>query len=132
MNLRTLVANTLKADAELTALGIKPDNVFQAESADNPPERPFITIRFGETARGIGPINRKDLSVWAYGDMGNFDNLELISKRVGVLLSNLEQVQLDSGWLMKFDDIGMGGDFFDDGYNALVVPYRLRAVGNGF
>lgn len=125
------IALAIVADPELIDLGVVETAIYQAETAENPTERPFITIRWGESERGIGPVNRKNFDVWVYDNFGDFDRARKVARRIGKMLDVFPQTQTAEGWITRIEDQGTGGDFADDGYKCLVVPQHLRAVASG-
>lgn len=130
--IRELIVGALEADPVLQGLGLVPGAVYQAETAHSPTERPFITVRWGESEKGVGPYKRKPFTVWVHDVPGDMTRAEAMARRAGFILSKLESLPLDGGyWLMAIHDEGTGGDFADDGYRTLVVPGHLRAVASG-
>lgn len=125
------IALAIIADPELIALGVVDTAIYQAETAENPTERPFITIRWGESERGIGPVNRKNFDAWVYDNFGDFDRARKVARRIGQLMEEIPQTQTTEGWITCLENFGTGGDFADDGYECLVVPQHLRAVASG-
>lgn len=127
----TTIALAIVNDPVLIEMGVVPTAIYQAETANNPEERPFMTIRWGETERGIGPVNRKGFDVWVYDNFGDFDRARKVARRIGQMLDEFPQTQTEEGWITRIENQGTGGDFADDGFECLVVTQHLRAVASG-
>jgi hypothetical protein len=72
------------------------------------------------------------VDIWGYDEMGDYTRITAIVKEAArYLVQECLQVPTTSGRISQFLDRGIGGDLADDGFDAVVKPYRLGAVGNG-
>jgi hypothetical protein len=133
--LRELVVQTLLADEVLRALGLPEGGVFQADSMENPEFFPFIVVRWLDEQAGIGRMTRRPFDLWCYDGAGDNTRADRIGRRSLLVLGDLEPTAVEGGWLTKIEmsraGLGRGSDLYDDGYKAVVVPYRAMAVASG-
>jgi len=129
---RTTLAQLLMQAPTLRALGLAEDAVFQADTAESPSMKPFLVVRWGDNEVKNGTSWVDPIDLWGYDEMGDYTRITAIVKEAARYLSEecLQVVTL-SGRISQFLDRGIGGDLADDGFDAVVKPYRLAAVGNG-
>jgi hypothetical protein len=129
---RTALAQLLKQAPTLHALGLAEDAVFQADTAESPSMKPFIVIRWGDREQSMGASWVDPLDIWGYDELGDYTRITAIVNEVArYLVEECQHVVTSSGRISQFVDRGLGGDLADDGFDAVVKPYRLAAVGNG-
>jgi hypothetical protein len=106
--------------------------VFQADTAESPSVKPFLVIRWGDNEVKMGESWVDPVDIWGYDEMGDYTRITAIVKEAArYLVQECLQVPTTSGRISQFLDRGIGGDLADDGFDAVVKPYRLGAVGNG-
>lgn len=136
---RETVAVALNTNAELRDLGLPEDAVFQADTMESPSMRPFVVVRWLQEQAGVGPVTRRPFDLWWYGEEGSYDLIEKLGYTAQRILGNLEQVPTFDGMLMRIHttpltaipNVGRGDDMYDQGYKALVIPFRCQAVASG-
>lgn len=136
---RETIATTLNTNGELRTLGLPEDAVFQADTMESPTMRPFLVIRWLQEAAGMGPVTRRPFDLWWYGAEGSYDLIEKLGVTAQNILGNMEQVDTVSGRIMRIHtrpiptipNLGRGDDLYDNGYKALVIPFRCQAVASG-
>jgi hypothetical protein len=131
--IRETVAIALNDSSILRDLGLPENATFQADTADSPEMRPFIVIRWGDEIQRMGPAYVRELTLWFYDEFGDYTRCESIAKAAPKYLANaLVQVPCTDGYISQIlyigDGMGQGGDMADDTFNALVIPWTLRAV----
>lgn len=132
-NNREWAAVRLNNSARLRDLGLPPDSVFDADTADSPTEKPFIVLRWGEEQPGMGNARVFPLDLWVYDGFGDHSRCARIADAAAdELAADLPSAVGEEGWVYGLDTkgsgLGRGGDLKDDGYDALVVPYHVRVV----
>ena len=130
---RATLAQTLMQAAPLHALGLaESGSVLQADTVNSPATKPFIVIRWGDVERIVGKSWLQPVDLWIYDDFGDYDRATRMAKTAGKYLhDNVLGLRTNTGWISQIDDRGIGGDLADDGFDALVIPYRLAAIGTG-
>lgn len=133
---RTFIYQSLKEDAlsaapdSLGTLGLQADNIYSGD-VDEPRGRRFIVLRYGERQPGIGPSNRVELIVWAYDRDKDHDAVELLQKRVRVVLEGIEAQQTLEGWITLIEWTGNGPDIYDDAYRAVGITSGYTVITSG-
>lgn len=131
LSTRELVATILNESEELRLLGLPADNVLQADTVESPESYPFIVVRWGEEEPGMGATTVRPFDLWGYDREGDYDRIERLVVAAGRILSGLDPIRKDGGWLTAIQDRKRGGDLADDGFEAVVIPYHLAAVASG-
>lgn len=129
---RDTMAQLLAQAPSLRALGLPENAVFQADTAESPEMKPFLVLRWGdnEVQNGTSWVDPVDL--WGYDELGDYNRITAIVKEAArYLKEECIHVLTESGRISQFLDRGIGGDLADDGFQAVVKPYRLAVVGNG-
>jgi hypothetical protein len=110
--------------------------VFQADVLESPTTKPFVVIRWGDVIRKMGEAWVQSVDFWVYDEFGDYSRASNIAK--GIVSSGGESflpIPTTSGCLAQLqtagDGLGVGGDLADDGFKALVIPVRARAIGRG-
>lgn len=133
---RTLVYAVLRADAILPSngslkdLGVKPGSIFAAEAADDIKDFPFITMRWGNAAPGVGPSQRKFVDVWAHHRDQDYIHIDAILSRVEFLLTNITAAETDEGYITQIDWQGRSPDLRDDGYDTRTRNSTFLVIGS--
>lgn len=136
---RETIATELNESLVLRALGLSEDAVFQADTMESPTMRPFIVIRWLQESAGVGPVTRRPFDMWVYGEEGDYGLIEKLGDAAQTILANIEQRATVSGNILQvhtrpnpnIQNLGRGDDLYDQGYKALVIPYRCQAVASG-
>jgi hypothetical protein len=136
---RETIATTLHASTELRDAGLSEGSVFQADTMESPTARPFVVIRWLQEIAGVGPFTRRPFDLWWYGEEGSYDLIEKLGYTGQSVLGNLGHTPTKDGQIMQvhtrplpnFANLGRGNDMYDNGYKALVIPYRCLAVASG-
>lgn len=137
---REALAMTINAMADVQALGLPVNAVFQADTLEAPTTRPFVVIRWGQATPGSGRNNFRPFELWGYDDKGDYTRIESIvtqirNNLIGVPPEVVDPILTNSGWILKIEDnkigLGRGQDSFDVGFDCVVLPWRMQAVANG-
>lgn len=129
---RTTLAQLLKQAPTLRELGLVEDAVFQADTAESPSMKPFLVIRWADNESKLGESWVDPVDIWGYDEMGDYTRITAIVREAArYLVEECIQVETESGRISQFVDRGIGGDLADEGFDAVVKPYRIAAVGNG-
>ena len=130
---RDTVAQLLQQAPELHALGLpNTGSVLQADTLESPNFKPFIVVRWGEQEQRMGGAIVQSFDLWVYDEFGDYNRPTAIAKAAAdFLVENGIQVQTTSGHISQIEDRGIGGDLADDGFDAVVIPYHLAAIGRG-
>jgi hypothetical protein len=129
--MRTVIRSTIADDLGLRQLGVVPDAVY-AGDIDTPPERPFIQLRWGGTAPGVGAVGVRQLAVWVHDAPNDYTRIDGILRRVRFLMSSLVGVVHDSGWLTQVDWNTDSDDLSDDGHGTITRNSTYTVVGSGY
>lgn len=125
------VFTALSTDVELQALGVNgPDHVWAAGSFDGPQPTPFIVTRWGNTSRGIGPVNSRPLTVYVHDDHGSYDRINEIIKRVRTIMIGLAASGQSANWIIDVTWNGDSDDLADDTYKTLMRNAAFNVVAN--
>lgn len=131
-NARDTLAQALMQCPELATLGLPAGNVLQADTVESPASKPFLVVRWGDEETRLGSSWVNPVDIWVYDDLGDYTRATAIARAAArYLVENLVDVPTASGRISQIADRGIGGDLADDGFDAVVKPYRLAAVGNG-
>ena len=136
---RETIATILNTDTELRALGLAEDSVFQADTMESPSMRPFVVVRWLQEQPGLGSVSRRPFDLWWYGEEGSYDTIEKLGYTALRILGAIEQRVTFDGRILQvhtqprpgIPNVGRGDDLYDDGYKALVIPFRCQAVASG-
>ena len=129
---RATLAQLLKQAPSLRELGLAENAVFQADTAESPSMKPFLVIRWGDNEQMVGTTWVDPIDIWGYDELGDYTRITAIVREAARYLSEeCIHVATASGRISQFVDRGIGGDLADDGFDAVVKPYRMAAVGNG-
>lgn len=116
MGVREVVTTRLTSDSLMNADGITLNSTFLTHDKDTPQVRPLMVLRWQDTAPGLGPVNQRNLQVWAHDVPGNYTRIDRILKRVQVLLTSMFGVNAGdaSSWITQIDWKGDSDDLDDD------------------
>lgn len=134
---RERISYFLNDHPDLLAIGLPADGVLQADTANSPTIRPFIVVRWLDTAASLGPVSKRPFDLWGYDEEGDYTRIETILKRAAELLTDETTTPLktQTGVISQISDresgYGRGADLYDDGYKALVIPWRFFAIATG-
>jgi len=134
---RERISYFLNNHENLLTLGLPEDAVLQADTASSPTFRPFIVIRWLDVAGKVGPVSKRPFELWGYDDDGDYTRIEAILKEAASLLTDSTTTPMltKSGCISQITDsetgYGQGSDLFDEGYNAVVIPWRFAAIATG-
>lgn len=127
---RSLVYSAITSDPALNALGINADTCWAAGSFDGPLEGPFMVLRWGPTARGIGPVNSADLSVFVHQIGSDYSVIDGIILRLRDVMDGLVATGPASNWVSGVTWLGDGGELSDASYGTLVRTSDFRVTAN--
>jgi hypothetical protein len=129
---RDSVAQLLAQAPTLRALGLPERAVFQADTADSPSMKPFLVLRWADEEEQVGDSRVRPFDIWGYDELGDYNRItQMVREAARYLVDECFHVASDTGAISQFVDRGMGGDLVDDGFNAVVKPYRMAAIGRG-
>ena len=131
--LRQAIYARYLASSVLTGLGFTEPNIYPNFSPDAPQGKKFMVIRWGATARGIGPVNRVSLQCWVYNrepDYLPIANALLEIRRILLPLAGL--VMAPGEAIVSVDYEGDSDDLYDDGYRAYTrwTSHTITASGS--
>lgn len=133
---RTFVQGLLIADANsnaagsLKTLGLLPGSIYAAEAADNITAWPFLTTRWGNIAKGIGPSKRQYLDVWAHDRNRDYVRIDDILLRIEKLFNTVGSANPAEGWITQIDWQGSSPDLRDDGYDTVTRNSTFLVIGS--
>lgn len=94
--------------------------------------RPHLILRWGSLSPGIGPVNRKDLTVWAHDEPGDYGDIETLLNRVRAVLTDMVAKPLSNGgWLTCVEWQGDSEDGYDDGPGTITRNGTYIITGSG-
>jgi hypothetical protein len=129
---REIIAQRIATDPTCQDLGLDPDSVYQADTAESPEERPFIVVRWGDVAGQMGHVTVRNVDLWAYDQLGDYTRAERLVRAAAEAVGRILQVETDEGFINQVrisgDGLGRGADLVDEGFDALVIPHRVAAV----
>lgn len=136
---RVTIIETINGMTSLRELGLPADAVFQADTLESPNFFPFIVVRFLPEIGGVGPVSRRPFDLWGYDKPGSYTRIERILRKAAEELHQIHSVQTESGWISliaalstrQADGLGRDADLYDDGYEAVVIPWHCYAVASG-
>lgn len=130
---RDVTAQLLKQAPTLRALGLpETGSVLQADAAESPEAKPFLVLRWGDEEERIGDSRVRPFDIWGYDEMGDYNRItKIVREAARYLVEECFHVSAELGSISQFLDRGIGGDLADDGWDAVVKPYRMAAVGRG-
>lgn len=129
---RDSTAQLLAQAPLLRALGLPENAVFQADTAESPSMKPFLVVRWADEEEKVGDSSVRPFDLWGYDEMGDYNRITMIVQEAARYLSKeCFHVVSNLGSISQFVDRGIGGDLVDDGFNAVVKPYRMAAIGRG-
>ena len=129
---RDAVAQLLMQAPTLRALGLPENAVFQADTAESLPMKPFFVIRWADEEERVGDSRVRPFDLWGYDELGDYNRItRLVKEAARYLTEECFHVVSTEGSISQFVDRGIGGDLADDGFDAVVKPYRMAAVGRG-
>lgn len=127
---RDLVFHALTSDTELTALGIDTNHAWASGSVEGPQPAPFIVIKWGNTSKGIGPINTAPVQIFVHDDIGDYGVINSILLRVRAVMTGLAAHGYAANWIIEVDWLGDSGDLADDTYKTLMRNAEFNVVAN--
>ena len=131
--LRQSVFGLLTASPVLASLGYGEGSISPTFTPDGPPGDRFMVLRWGITSRGIFPVNRVRLAVWAYNRQPDFGPIADALLEVRRRLPTLGGVVMAPGEaVLSVDYEGDSDDLYDDGYRAHVrwTSHTITASGS--
>lgn len=129
---RDATAQLLMQAPTLRALGLPERAVFQADTAESPSVKPFLVLRWADEEERVGDSRVRPFDMWGYDEMGDYNRITKIVREAARYLSDeCFHVMSDLGSISQYVDRGIGGDLVDDGFDAVVKPYRMAAIGRG-
>lgn len=133
MSIRTIILNHIKGDAPLLSL-IPAENIWSSGSLkdDNAPPRPFIVIRYGPTAVGVGSVKRGSVTFWVHDDLGDYSKINQVLERLYARLDQQVSLQDGSGnEVIQISWDNVSGDLSDPGFRTITRNTTFNFVGKG-
>lgn len=139
MTLRETVVAILTDSTQLADLGLPTDAVYQADTLDTPTEYPFVVIRWRQEQLGVGPVAKRPFDLWWYDSPGSYSRIDKLGRAAQTILGSVEQMATVDGNILRIETrpnlnnsgLGRGDDLFDDGWDAVVIPWSCSAVATG-
>lgn len=135
---RERIAYFLNNNQALLDLGLEENAVVQADTTESPTMRIFLVIRWLDTIQKLGPVSKRPFELWGYDCQGgDYTMIEKILGKAAELLTSETLVPLKTatGCISQIRDnetgYGRGSDLYDEGYNAVVIPWRFVAIATG-
>lgn len=129
-NVRDLVFSALTSDLQLNTLGINEDHVWAAGALDGPQPTPFMVIRWGNTNRGIGPVNSAECTLYVHDDPGDYGRINDILHRSRQVMLALAASGATANWIIDVQWQGDSGDLADDVYKTVMRNGSFNVVAN--
>lgn len=135
---RTYIYSLLRQDAEssdsnsLGSLGFHPGDIYAAEAADDIKVEsfPFIVMRWGTIAKGIGPSRRQLLDIWVHDRERDYQRIDDALKRVEKVFASVVAADAKEGWITQIDWQGSSPDLRDDGYDTITRNSTFMVIGS--
>jgi hypothetical protein len=127
---RDLVFAALTNDSQLNTLGINVDHTWAAGALDGPQPTPFMVIRWGNTNRGIGPVNSSECTLYVHDDPGDYGRISAILSRARAVMSALAASGVAANWIIDVQWQGDSGDLADDVYKTVMRNGSFNVVAN--
>lgn len=136
VSVREGVVKLLAESAVLRAAGLPEASVFQAETLDSPTKFPFFVIRWLDHIPGIGETDQRPFDLWSYDTPGDYSRAEKLGRVALQVLEEASPIKTkDGGCISQFavrgENLGQGSDMYDDAWEALVIPFRAKAIARG-
>lgn len=133
MTVRSIIRDHVVADSALTVL-IAETNWWSSGSLmdENAPPRPFVVIRYGVTAPGVGALHRGSVTFWVHDDLGDYSRINSVLRALYSRLN--KQVALMDGEgneVTQIDWSAESSDLFDPGYRTITRTTTFNFVGKG-
>ena len=126
---RAAVYDLLTLDFTLNTLGINPNTVFQTNTVDDPPTRPFVVIRWEVKTGFLDNHGPQNLSIWAHDERGDYERVDDILFRVETILLNaVHIVGADGNILTSAEYLSSSEDLYDDGYQTITRYSTFRTL----
>ena len=126
---RAAVYQLLGVDLAMNGYGINPNTVFQSNTVDDPPTRPFVIMRWGIKTSTFDIHGPQSLDIWAHDDRGDYSRIDSILHRAEVLLLNAAHLVGDDGYtLTSAEFVSCSEDLYDDGYQTITRYATFRVV----
>lgn len=131
-NMRDSLVQFFAQSQDLRDLGLPEDAVFQADTVESPKVRPFLVLRWGDREDSLGKNGVWPVDGWVYDEMGDYTRATNIAKKASeIAAEQIVGLRTVDGWISQVANRGVGADLADDGFSALVKPFRIGVVGNG-
>lgn len=133
---RETIVSAIADMEDVQELGLPEGSVYSDNTLDAPTERPFIVVHWGnEQQSGVNGYTFRPFDVWGYDEMGSYDRIDSIVKLIRDNLVAMPSIATEDGNILEMNDKGAGqgkgADSYDDGFTALVKPWRLQAIARG-
>ena len=128
---RSLVFSAITGSSALNTLGINSNTCWAAGSFDGPKDGPFMILRWGPVAKGIGPVNSSTLIMYVH-DKGaaDYSRINAILLAVRTVLLGLSATGPAINWINDVAWLGDGGELNDPLYGTLVRSGEFRVTAN--
>lgn len=118
--MRAVIRAAITGDSQLQAQGVIEEGVLSGD-IDTPEPRPFLNLKWGATnpAPFGGAAQRTTLAVWVHDDPNDYERIDVICRRLRVLLPSLVGMQDTADYVSQVSWDGDGQDLKDDGHRTI-------------
>ncbi len=130
--MRSLIAQTILADATLTGLGVVEETLF-AGDVDTPPNVLWLNLRWGQVPAvpSVAAMATRNLTIWVHDEPNDYSKIDQVVRRLRELLPGIEAAEHDSGWINSIRWAGDSDDLTDDGHGTITRTTSYTIVGTG-
>ena len=133
MALRDYVYQLLANDSVLNGLGIDGNSLHTVNDTDTPQERPYTTIRWGNTNPGLNASYTmifRDFQIWVHDVPGDYTKIDNILLRIRQLLTGVEGANAGAGFVSMVEWEGDSDDLSDDAQGTITRYGEFHLVGS--
>ena len=128
--MREALFSLIASDLQLNMLGINADSLF-AGDVDTPQPRPYMVLRWGDTAPGVNVVNTRQLTVWVHDKPNDYTVIDGIVIRLRAVLLSVAGYKTSNGWISAIDWITDSGDLTDDVTDTIARTSSYAIVASG-
>lgn len=115
----------------ISVTGLPAQSVLGNQAPDTPLQDSFMVLRWGNVTARVGPVQRRELSVWCYDRGTDYrQNIDLHLDAVRLALAILAPAGDIHGHLQCIDWVGDGTDGYDQGYQRIYRFSNYAVVGS--
>lgn len=132
MGIRELVFAALIGDAQLNALGITTDTLWENNAPDSAPADVFGVLRWGVGNAPLPGADKRvtatEVALWAYDRNQDYGKVLQINKRWCIIMESLVGQSTGDGYVLGISDPTDGPDAWDDIYERVTRPSSYTIV----